>query len=146
MATKVYNTKDADRKWYVIDAKDAILGRLATVAADLLRGKGKVTYTPNMDGGDNVVVINAAEVALSSERKRTDKTYYRHSFYPGGIKSETFEEAIEKHPEKVIELAVRGMLQKNKMASMQLKRLRIYPGNEHKHTQEMINVNLKEAK
>jgi large subunit ribosomal protein L13 len=146
MATKVFNTKDADRKWYVLDAEGIILGRLATVAADLLRGKGKATYTPNMDSGDNVVVINASKVKLSKESKIEDKTYFRHTGYPGGIRQETFKEAMEKHPERVIELAVKGMLQKNRLGDAQAKRLRIYADAEHKHTQELINVNLKEAK
>lgn len=146
MATKVFNTKDEARKWYVIDAKNVVLGRLATVAADLLRGKGKATYTPNMDSGDNVVIINAKEVALSNEAKRESKVYYRHSFYPGGIKKETFEEAMEKHPEQVIMLAVKGMLPSNKMASGQLKRLRVYAGADHKHTQQLEKVEIKETK
>lgn len=146
MATKVFNKKDEDRKWYVIDAKDVILGRLATVVADLLRGKGKATYTPNMDSGDNVVVINASLVKLSTDAKREDKKYYRHSGYPGGIRQETFEEAMEKHPERVIELAVKGMLPSNKMAREQLTRLRVYPGAEHKHTQQLEKVEIKESK
>lgn len=143
MATKVYNLKDADRKWYVLNADGAILGRLSTVAADLLRGKKKATYTPNMDCGDNVIVINAAKVKLSNETKVESKMYYRHSGYPGGIKKETFGEAMVKHPERVIMLSVKGMLQSNKLAAKQLKRLKIYAGNEHKHTQEIIEVDLK---
>lgn len=146
MATKVYNVKDADRKWYLLDAKGIILGRLSTVAADLLRGKNKATYSPNFDGGDNVVVINASKVKLSNEAKLTGKAYYRHSGYPGGIKKETFEEAMEKHPERVIMLAVKGMLQSNKLGSQQLKRLRVYANAEHKHTQELIEIDLKENK
>lgn len=142
MATKAYNTKDADRDWLLIDASGAILGRLATEAANLLRGKNKATFTPNMDGGANVVVINAAKVALSREDNREKKTYYRHSGYPGGIKSETFEEAIAKHPERVIELAVKGMMPKNKLASQQLKRLKIYAGGEHPHTQDIKKYEL----
>jgi large subunit ribosomal protein L13 len=143
MATKVYNMKDADRKWYVLNADGEILGRLATVAADLLRGKKKATYTPNMDSGDNVIVINAGKIKLSTEAKNEDKAYYRHSGYPGGIKKETFAEAMEKRPERVITLAVKGMLQSNKLAASQLKRLRVYAGNEHAHTQDMIEVDLK---
>jgi len=146
MATKIYPVKDADRKWYVLDAKGAILGRLSVKAADLLRGKNKPTYSPNVDGGDNVIVLNAAKIKLSNENKYEDKKYYRHSGYPGGIKEETFAEAIEKHPERVIMLAVKGMLQNNKLGSAQLKRLRVYAGAEHVHTQELINVDLKEKK
>lgn len=146
MATKSFQTKDADRKWYVVDASGQILGRTATVVADLLRGKGKPTYTPNDDSGDNVVVINASKVKLSKDSKLLSKKYYRHSGYIGGIKEETFEEAMTKHPERVIELAVKGMLQKNKMAEKQMTRLRVYAGGEHKHTQELIPVQLKENK
>lgn len=142
MATKVFNTKDADRKWYLIDANNMILGRLSTVAADLLRGKGKPTYTPNMDSGDNVIIINAAKVALSKDSKKEDKYYYRHSGYPGGIRKESFEEAIEKHPERVIQLSVKGMLPSNKLAAEQLKRLRVYPDADHKHTQQIETVEL----
>jgi large subunit ribosomal protein L13 len=146
MTTKVYPTKDADRKWYVLDAKGIILGRLATVAADLLRGKNKVTYSPNFDGGDNVIVLNAAKVKLSNDNKLESKKYYSHSGYLGGIKTETFAEALEKHPEKVIMHAVKGMLQNNKLGTSQLIRLRVYPGTEHAHTQELENVDLKETK
>lgn len=143
MSTKVYQTKDADRKWYLLDAEDVILGRLATVAADLLRGKGKATYTPNLDSGDNVIVINASKIKLSKDAKIEAKTYYRHSGYPGGIKSETFREAMEKHPERVIELAVKGMLPSNRLAREQIKRLRVYTGAEHRHTQEISKVEIK---
>lgn len=140
--TKIFQTKDIDRKWYLLDASGIILGRLATVAADILRGKNKATYTPNMDGGDNVVIINADKVILSTESKMENKTYYRHSGYPGGIKQETFGEMIEKHPERIITFAVTGMLPSNKLATSQLKRLRVYPGKDHKHTQELIKVEL----
>lgn len=146
MATKTYITKNMDRKWYVLDADGIILGRLATVAADLLRGKNKATYSPNVDGGDNVIVLNASKIKLSKDSKLTDKMYYRHSGYPGGIKSESFAEAMEKHPERVILKAVQGMLQKNKLGSEQLTRLRVYKDADHKHTQELINVDLKETK
>lgn len=146
MTTKIYTTRDADRKWYVIDAKGIILGRLSTVAADLLRGKNKVTYSPNCDGGDNVIVLNAAKVKLSNDNKLEGKKYYRHSGFLGGIKEETFAEAIEKHPEKVIMHAVKGMLQNNKLGTAQLKRLRVYSGVDHAHTQELENVDLKENK
>lgn len=146
MATKSFQIKDADRVWYVVDVKDQILGRVATVITDLLRGKGKATYTPNADSGDNVVVLNAGKVRLSKDSKILAKKYYRHSGYIGGIKEETFEEAMVKHPERVIELAVKGMLQKNKMAKDQFLRLRVYAGTEHTHTQELIPVTLKENK
>ena len=142
MPTKSFQIKDADRKWYVVNAGGQILGRVSTVIADLLRGKGKPTYTPNSDSGDNVVVLNASKVRLSKDSKILAKKYYRHSGYIGGIKEETFEEAMTKHPERVIELAVKGMLQNNKIAKNQMTRLRVYPGIEHNHTQELIPVNL----
>lgn len=145
MSTKVYNLKDADRKWFLLDANGAILGRLSTVIADLLRGKNKATYSPNFDSGDNVIVINAGSVELSREANKTKKTYYRHSGYPGGIKSETFAEAKEKHPEEIIKRAVKGMLQDNKLGKEQMTRLRVYAGSEHKHTQEIIEIKLKEG-
>lgn len=140
MITKVQLTKNEDRKWYLIDAKDAILGRISTVAADLLRGKGKATYAPNLDSGDNVIVINASEVTLSKESNKDSKAYYRHSGFPGGIKKETFREAIEKHPERVVMLSVKGMMPKTKLGKSQLTRLKVYAGNQHPHTQEIIKV------
>lgn len=144
MATKAYLTKNQDRAWYSIDAEGQILGRLATKAADLLRGKHKATYTPNLDSGDNVVILNAAKVKLSNDRKLTGKVYYRHSGYPGGIKKETFEEAMTKHPEKVIINAVKGMLPPSKQGKEQMTRLRVYKDANHKHTQEMQVVKMKE--
>lgn len=144
MATKAYLTKDKDRAWHSIDADGQILGRLATIAADLLRGKHKTTYTPNLDSGDNVVILNAAKVKLSNDRKLTGKIYYRHSGYPGGIKQETFEEAMTKHPEKVIFKAVKGMVPSTKQGKAQLTRLRVYKDANHKHTQEMQVVKMKE--
>jgi len=134
VSTKVYNLKDGDRKWYIVDAKSAILGRLATVVAETLTGKNKPTYTPNMDSGDNVVIINAEKIKLSNDAKKIGKVYYRHSGYPGGIKQETFEEAIEKHPQEVIKRAVRGMLPKNKLQDPRMKRLKVFAGSEHQHT------------
>lgn len=134
MATKAYNTKDGDRKWYLVDASDLILGRLSTVVADVLTGKNKPTYTANMDSGDNVVVINAGKVKLSSDAKKIGKKYFRHSGYPGGIKQETFEEAMGKHPQEVIKRAVRGMLPKNKLQDVRMTRLRVFAGSEHTHT------------
>jgi large subunit ribosomal protein L13 len=143
MTTKIFQTKNEDRKWYLVDVAGLNLGRISTVIADLLRGKNKATYTPNMDGGDNVIVINAAKVELSREVNKLQKTYYRHSGYPGGIRSETFAEAIEKHPERVIEHSIKGMLPKNKMAVHQLSRLKVYAGKEHPHTQDIINIEVK---
>jgi len=143
MITKVNKLKDIDRDWFLVDAEEVILGRLATRVADLLRGKKKPTYSPNLDSGDNVVVINAEKVALSSDSKKEQKTYYRHSGYPGGLKQETFTEATEKHPERVIQLAVKGMMPKNKLAKVQLKRLKVYAGSVHPHTQELTKYEIK---
>lgn len=140
MKTIVFNVKDQDRKWFLIDLSGLILGRASVLIADILRGKNKPIYTPNLDTGDNVIVINAKNVILSKESKRAQKTYYRHSGYPGGLKKETFEEAMEKHPERVIELAVKGMMPKNKLAKQQLKRLKIYADNNHPHTQEVVKL------
>lgn len=140
MITSIHKTKDQDRNWFLIDANNLVLGRISTVIADLLRGKNKSTYTPNLDSGDNVVIVNAKNVLLSKDSKKEQKTYYRHSGYPGGLKKETFQEAIEKHPERVIELAVKGMMPKNKLAKQQLKRLKIYADNNHPHTQNLIKL------
>lgn len=138
MKTDVYKLKDEDRKWYLVDAEGKILGRVAVVIADLLRGKGKAKYSPNFDNGDNVVVINAEKVKLSREEKENKKVYYRHSGYPGGLKQETFKDLIEKNPQKLIFLAVKGMLPNNKLSKSQLKRLKLYSGSEHPHTQNLI--------
>lgn len=140
MKTIVFNVKDQDRKWFLIDLSGLILGRASVLIADILRGKNKPIYTPNLDTGDNVIVINAKNVILSKDSKRAQKTYYRHSGYPGGLKKETFEEAMEKHPERVIELAVKGMMPKNKLAKQQLKRLKIYVDSNHPHTQEVVKI------
>jgi large subunit ribosomal protein L13 len=143
MITKVKITKNENRKWYLVDADGAILGRISTVIADLLRGKGKPSYSPNLDSGDNVIVINAGGVELSKESNKEKKTYYRHSGFPGGIKQETFREAMEKHPEKVVFDSVKGMMPKNKLAKSQLTRLKVYAGGEHPHTQEIIKIEVK---
>ena len=144
MTTKIYQVKDSDRKWYLVDAKGAILGRLATQIADLLRGKNKATYSPNVDGGDNIIVINSEKIELSTEAKKANKTHYWHTGYPGGIKQETFEETMEKHPERAIERAVSRMLPKNKLATKQMTRLKIYVGSKHPHTQKLIEYKIKE--
>lgn len=121
-----------ERKWYVVDAADKTLGRLATEVATLLRGKHKPQYTPHVDTGDFVIVINAAKVHLSG-KKDADKMYYRHSGWPGGLKSITAGELREKRPDRMIELAVRGMLPKTKLGRQQLKKLKVYAGSEHPH-------------
>ena len=123
---------EVQRNWVLIDADGATLGRLATKAAMILRGKNKPQYTPNTDTGDFVVVINADKVRVTGN-KATDKRYFRHSGYPGGLKSETFEEAMAKHPERVIEHAVKGMLPKNTLGRAQGKKLKVYAGPDHPH-------------
>lgn len=126
-------TADVSRRWVLIDAKDATLGRLSTEIAKYLIGKYKPTYTPHIDGGDYVVVINAADVTVTGA-KETDKIYYRHSGFPGGIKDAQLKEVREKFPERIIEMAVKGMLPKNKLSPDRMARLRVFPGSEHTHT------------
>jgi large subunit ribosomal protein L13 len=121
-----------ERKWVVVDAADQTLGRLATEVATLLRGKHKPEFTPHVDTGDFVIVINASKVRLTG-KKDTDKTYYRHSGWPGGLKSISAGELRAKRPDRMIELAVRGMLPKNKLGRQQLKKLKVYAGSEHPH-------------
>ena len=133
MKTFSQKTADISRRWILIDAKDATLGRLSTEIAKYLIGKYKPTYTPHIDSGDYVVVINAAEVPVTGE-KETDKIYYRHSGFPGGIKDAQLKEVREKVPERIIESAVKGMLPKNKLSPERMARLRIFPGSEHTHT------------
>ena len=120
------------RNWVLIDAEGKVLGRLATQIAMILRGKNKPQYTPNSDCGDFVVVINADKVQLTGN-KADQKVYYRHSGYNGGLKAESFRTAMEKHPEKVIERAVRGMLPKTTLGRKQLAKLKVYAGSEHPH-------------
>lgn len=133
-ALKTYTAKPetTDRNWLLVDAKDRRLGRLATGIADALRGKIKPQYTPNIDTGDFVVVVNAAKIAVTGN-KMEDKIYYRHTGYPGGLKQRTLAEMLAKKPEEVLRLAVKGMMPKNRLARAQLKKLKIYPGPEHPH-------------
>jgi large subunit ribosomal protein L13 len=132
---KTYNAKpgEIDRLWYVVDAEGKTLGRLATQIADTLRGKGKPEYTPHVDTGDFVVVVNAEKIAVTGD-KRTDKMYYRHSGYPGGLKSRTLNDMLERRPEEVIRLAVKGMLPRNRLGRKQLTKLKVYAGPDHPHT------------
>jgi large subunit ribosomal protein L13 len=123
---------DVERTWHVIDATDVVLGRLASQVATLLRGKHKATFAPHVDNGDFVIVINADKVALTGN-KRDTKLAYRHSGYPGGLRSVTYRELLEKRPERAIEKAVRGMLPKNSLAAQQLSKLKVYTGAEHPH-------------
>ena len=132
---KTYSQKPAEvsRRWILIDAKDATLGRIATEVAKYLIGKYKPTYTPHTDGGDYVIVINAKEAVVTGN-KETDKVYYRHSNYPGGIKSQTLAEMRDEHPTRIIEKAVSGMLPQNKLHADRMARLRVFAGAEHDHT------------
>lgn len=132
---KTYSQKPTEvtRRWILIDASEAPLGRVATEITSYLTGKYKPTFTPHTDGGDYVVVINAKELVVTGTKEK-DKTYHRHSGYPGGIKSATLAEIRRKQPEKVIVEAVKGMLPKNKLAAERLTRLRIFAGEEHAHT------------
>jgi large subunit ribosomal protein L13 len=126
-------TEDISREWFLFDAKDAPLGRLATEIANKLIGKSKVTYTPHVDSGDYVVVINAKELVVTGN-KEIGKIYYRHSGFPGGITDATLKEVREKNPERIIAEAVKGMLPRNKLAAGRLARLKVFAGAEHAHT------------
>ena len=127
------NPADVTRRWILIDAKEATLGRVSTEIANYLIGKYKPTYTPHVDGGDYVVVVNAKELVVTGA-KETDKMYYRHSGFPGGLKEAQLKELREKSPESIIQEAVKGMLPKNKLAAGRMARLRIFAGSEHDHT------------
>ncbi|MFI5957902.1 50S ribosomal protein L13 [Cryptosporangium sp. NPDC051539] len=124
---------DVQRQWHVIDANDVVLGRLATHVAQLLRGKHKPIFAPHVDTGDFVVVVNASKVALTGNKRET-KVAYRHSGYPGGLKRVGYAELLETRPERAIELAVRGMLPKNKLGRQMLSKLKVYAGPEHPHS------------
>lgn len=130
--TYVAKPGEVDRTWYVVDATDKTLGRLATHVASVLRGKHKPQYTPHEDVGDFVVVINAEKVRVTG-RKMDQKFYYRHSGYPGGIKSISLRRQLELHPERVIESAVKGMLPRGPLGRQQFKKLKVYVGAEHPH-------------
>ncbi|WGI19024.1 50S ribosomal protein L13 [Latilactobacillus sakei] len=123
---------EVERKWYVIDATDIALGRLSTVVASILRGKNKPTFTPNVDTGDNIIVINAEKIKLTGH-KATDKLYHHHSNHPGGLKTRTAGEIRENNPERLIEMSVKGMLPKNSLGHNQFLKLHVYAGGEHKH-------------
>lgn len=129
--TFMANENNVERKWLLIDAEGQRLGRLASEVASILRGKHKPTYTPHVDTGDYVVIINAEKVELTG-KKLTDKMYYRHSGYPGGLKARNAAEMIEKFPERMVELAVEGMLPKNSLGRKMIKKLHVYSGPEHK--------------
>jgi large subunit ribosomal protein L13 len=146
---KTYSPKptEIDRAWHVVDATDLPLGRLASEVAQILRGKHKPMYAPHMDVGDFVVVVNAENVAVTSDKSQS-KIYYRHSGYPGGIKAETFESLRERRPEAIIERAVRGMLPKNKLGRQMLRKLKVYSGPDHPHEAqkaEILELNIRKV-
>jgi large subunit ribosomal protein L13 len=130
--TRFIKTEDADRKWYVIDANDLVLGRLAAKTASVIRGKHKPIFTPNMDTGDFVIVVNAEKVKITGKRELM-KTYFTHSMYPGGAKTKSFTELKAQKPEYIITEAVKGMLPKTRLGKKLLKKLKVYAGSEHPH-------------
>ena len=132
MKTFSLKNTEVSRDWVVFDASGKILGRFATKIADKLRGKDKPTFTPHVDGGDFVVVINADKVKVTGN-KAEQKKYYRHSLYPGGLKEKSYKEVLESTPERIIENAVKGMLPKNKLGKSIIKKLKVYSGSEHPH-------------
>ena len=132
MKTYYAKPNEVEREWVLIDAKDQVLGRVATKAATILKGKHKPQYTPHVDTGDFVVIINADQIRLTGT-KAGQKEYFRHTGHPGGLKKESFAEAMEKHPELVIERAVKGMLPKNTLGRAMGKKLKVYAGSEHPH-------------
>jgi large subunit ribosomal protein L13 len=132
MKTFQATAQDRERDWYVVDAEGKTLGRLATQIATVLRGKHKPTYTPHVDVGDFVIVVNAEKVAVTGN-KREKKLYWRHSGYPGGIRSRTLGDLLEKRPEEVTRKAVKGMLPRNRLARQQIRKLKVYAGPEHPH-------------
>jgi large subunit ribosomal protein L13 len=132
MKTYVATPANRQRDWYVVDAQGKTLGRLATQIADALRGKRKPEYTPHCDTGDFVVVVNAEKVRVTGSKTR-DKLYYRHSGYPGGLRSRTLGDMLERQPEEVIRKAVKGMLPRNRLGRQQLRKLKVYAGPEHPH-------------
>ncbi|MGB2584124.1 MAG: 50S ribosomal protein L13, partial [Dehalococcoidia bacterium] len=133
-----YSTKasDIERKWLVMDASGKTLGRLASEIASILKGKHKPIYSPHLDVGDYVIVVNAAEIKVTGN-KLTQKIYYRHSGYPGGLKSITLGRMMETHPTRVIEYAVKGMLPHNRLGAAMFKKLKVYPGAEHPHQSQV---------
>ncbi|MCP3029598.1 50S ribosomal protein L13 [Halobacillus sp. A5] len=137
--TFMANENNVDRKWYVVDAAGQTLGRLASEVAAILRGKNKPTYTPHVDTGDHVIIINAGEIELTGN-KINDKIYYRHSNHPGGLKQRTANEMRNKYPEQMLELAVKGMLPKGSLGRKMGKKLHVYAGSAHKHEAQQPEV------
>ncbi|MBY6365723.1 50S ribosomal protein L13 [Rhodococcoides corynebacterioides] len=145
MSTYAPKAGDTTRTWHVIDATDVVLGRLAVQAANLLRGKHKPTFAPNVDGGDFVVIINADKVAISGN-KRTDKFHYHHSGHPGGLRARSIGEVMDKNPDRVVEKAVKGMIPKNKLGSAIASKLKVYAGPDHPHAaQQPVPFEIKQV-
>ena len=134
MTTKTFTPRagDIERQWFVVDAEGKTLGRLASRIAHVLRGKHKPTYSPHMDLGDHIVVINADKIRVTG-RKAEQKVYYRHTGYPGGLRTTTYEDMLGKHPERILRIAVKGMLPNNILGRQMFKKLRVYAGPEHEH-------------
>lgn len=146
---KTYTPKPSEivRSWHLVDATDLPLGRLASEVAQLLRGKHKPIYAPHIDTGDFVVIVNADQVAVTSDKSQS-KIYYRHSGYPGGIKAETFDSLLARRPEAVVERAVRGMLPKNKLGRQMARKLKVYAGPDHPHAAqgpELIDLDIRKV-
>jgi large subunit ribosomal protein L13 len=137
--TKFFSTDEVTKKWYIIDADGQTLGRLATKVAGIIRGKEKVSFTPNADTGDFVIVINAAKVKLTGKREEL-KVYRHHSGYPGGLKSQSFKELMAKKPGFVVERAIKGMLPKNRLGAQLGKKIKVYRGTEHPHVAQQPEV------
>lgn len=145
MKTQYAKNGEVERKWYVVNADGQVLGRMASQIATYLRGKHKPVFTPNVDTGDFVVVINAEKVKLTGN-KVEQKVYYRHSNYPGGLKAETVKDRLKKRPASIVEDAVRGMLPKGRLGRAQLKKLKVYSGSDHPHeAQKPETLNFKES-
>ena len=143
--TFMANAQTIERKWYVVDAEGKTLGRLAAEVAKVLRGKHKPTFTPHVDTGDHVIVINAEKITVTG-KKLIQKEYFRHSGYPGGSRFMELGMMLEKHPERVVEMAVRGMLPKNKLGAQQYRKLNVYAGSEHPHAAqkpEVLEINVR---
>jgi large subunit ribosomal protein L13 len=133
------NANNIERKWYVVDAAGKTLGRLTSEVASILRGKHKPTFTPHVDTGDHVIIINASQIELTG-KKLTDKIYYRHSMHPGGLKTRTALEMRTNYPERMLELAIKGMLPKNSLGRQMFKKLHVYAGAEHPHEAQKPEV------
>lgn len=136
--TYIPSAKDITRNWHLIDAKDQVLGRLSSQVVKLLMGKHKPSYTPNLDSGDYVVIINADQIAVTGS-KMVQKKYYHHSGFPGGLSTETLASKLERKPTQVLEIAIKGMLPKNRLAQLRMRRLKVYAGSEHPYTHQVTH-------